>query len=646
MAAVVEAVTSAVSSVGNAVGSVVEAAGHVADQVITHVVQPVAQAVTQVVEQAAEDPVRTIATVAAIATGNPQLIPLINATATVAQGGSIEDGLKAAAISYVAGEVGAAAGKFGSQIGTAAEYGTQAGSQQTAMLAAQNAGMGSVGNFAANVIGNTAAGIVEGQDPLDALISSGVFAGTSAVTSQIDGFSDLSPAVQNSVKIAVASTLQGGDPSNALVNAAFNAGIDAIRSSKTNAGDSLDQFTGSESLDDDEGPGGIKDRIYDEFIGAQREDDDDGLSLIAKSRGMQFDQDQDQDQDGVASLKRGDGKTFVEKMSDGSEIVTDENGKVVGFRSATQVAFEEQAKPGLEGKSQDEMTPQDWADMYAMPTTNPETGETIVGKDPSDYPVQDFGDVEFDGGAFEWNRNAGWTPNEDGTSTYVFDDGSTITTNEDGDITHFTEATDTPYSEKKETQKKKPEPNKLLDNLYLNFMPEKSWNPFAVIPFAAGFAAANQDSAEEEQMRRRVFGLDWNQQGVNSLVDGAAYGQEFFDPRFTETLAAKGGLMSLAAGGQAGAKYDLGSYSDGGRLLRGPGDGMSDNIPATIGHKQPARLADGEFVVPADVVSHLGNGSTEAGSKVLYKMMDKVRRARTGNSKQGKQINPNKFVPR
>ena len=89
----------------------------------------------------------------------------------------------------------------------------------------------------------------------------------------------------------------------------------------------------------------------------------------------------------------------------------------------------------------------------------------------------------------------------------------------------------------------------------------------------------------------------------------------------------------------------LGGFSDGGGLLKGPGDGMSDNIPATIGRKQPARLADGEFVVPADVVSGLGNGSTEAGAKQLYKMLDKVRSARTGTKKQGKQINPNKYTP-
>jgi hypothetical protein len=72
---------------------------------------------------------------------------------------------------------------------------------------------------------------------------------------------------------------------------------------------------------------------------------------------------------------------------------------------------------------------------------------------------------------------------------------------------------------------------------------------------------------------------------------------------------------------------------------------MSDNIPATIGGKQPARLADGEFVVPADVVSHLGNGSTDAGAKHLYAMMDNVRKARTGKKSQGKEINPKKFLP-
>lgn len=94
-----------------------------------------------------------------------------------------------------------------------------------------------------------------------------------------------------------------------------------------------------------------------------------------------------------------------------------------------------------------------------------------------------------------------------------------------------------------------------------------------------------------------------------------------------------------------GGIADLGGYSDGGRMLKGPGDGMSDSIPASIAGKQPARLANEEFVVPADVVSHLGNGSSDAGAKQLYSMMDRVRKARTGNTKQGRQINSRKYMP-
>jgi hypothetical protein len=72
---------------------------------------------------------------------------------------------------------------------------------------------------------------------------------------------------------------------------------------------------------------------------------------------------------------------------------------------------------------------------------------------------------------------------------------------------------------------------------------------------------------------------------------------------------------------------------------------MADKIPARIDNQQEARLSDGEFVIPADVVSHLGNGNSNAGAKNLYNMMDRVRKARTGNTKQGTEINPNKFIP-
>ena len=81
------------------------------------------------------------------------------------------------------------------------------------------------------------------------------------------------------------------------------------------------------------------------------------------------------------------------------------------------------------------------------------------------------------------------------------------------------------------------------------------------------------------------------------------------------------------------------------RFLSGGGDGMSDSIRANIDGKQEARLADGEFVIPADVVSHLGNGSSKAGAKKLYAMMDKIRKARTGRTRQAPEVNPNKYMP-
>lgn len=166
-------------------------------------------------------------------------------------------------------------------------------------------------------------------------------------------------------------------------------------------------------------------------------------------------------------------------------------------------------------------------------------------------------------------------------------------------------------------------------------------------PFTAGSAAiqgatgARKDLPEEEEydgpLSRYVF-------------DPAAYRRNYF---------AEGGIAMLAAGGYdrqvgedpysmrmaSGGISDLGSYSDGGRMLRGPGDGMSDSIPASISGKRPARLADGEFVIPADVVSHLGNGSTDAGAKQLYSMMDKVRTARTGKKKQARAVTPQKYMP-
>jgi hypothetical protein len=139
---------------------------------------------------------------------------------------------------------------------------------------------------------------------------------------------------------------------------------------------------------------------------------------------------------------------------------------------------------------------------------------------------------------------------------------------------------------------------------------------------SAADAAAGQSAGENAEARG---GLNLN--------------GKYYPPKY-----AQGGLSALAQGGMS----NLGGYSDGGRLLRGPGDGVSDSIPATIGKKQPARLADGEFVVPARIVSELGNGSTEAGARKLYAMMERVQRARgktTGKNKVAANSRSDKYLP-
>jgi hypothetical protein len=118
------------------------------------------------------------------------------------------------------------------------------------------------------------------------------------------------------------------------------------------------------------------------------------------------------------------------------------------------------------------------------------------------------------------------------------------------------------------------------------------------------------------------------------MIDKTQYALPTQRPTSMEVLDAMPQRM-YAAGGDV-QRYNLGGYSDGGRLLKGPGDGVSDDIPAVIGNRQPARLADGEFVIPARIVSELGNGSTDAGAKRLYAMMDRIQTERKKTVGKGK----------
>jgi hypothetical protein len=167
--------------------------------------------------------------------------------------------------------------------------------------------------------------------------------------------------------------------------------------------------------------------------------------------------------------------------------------------------------------------------------------------------------------------------------------------------------------------------------------------PMATAPVAPVAPNANSVSGLTYNPRTGRFEGEFNAPGTKKQSDYDALRAEMNQMRSGEV-----GNMSMSEGGgganggmpgvdfAAGGISSLGSYSDGGQLLKGPGDGVSDSIPAQIGAKQPARLADGEFVVPARIVSELGNGSTDAGAKRLYDMMDRVQNNRKKSIGKGK----------
>jgi hypothetical protein len=142
-------------------------------------------------------------------------------------------------------------------------------------------------------------------------------------------------------------------------------------------------------------------------------------------------------------------------------------------------------------------------------------------------------------------------------------------------------------------------------------------------------AAFAQQEAQQQSLNQALNDMSGRQESQMNSGEGIGGGDISGQSEGTPAIA-RGGLLA-----QGGISH-LGDYSDGGRLLRGPGDGISDSIPAMIGKKRPARLADGEFVVPARIVSELGNGSTEAGARKLYAMMDRVQKARGKTVGKGK----------
>jgi hypothetical protein len=142
----------------------------------------------------------------------------------------------------------------------------------------------------------------------------------------------------------------------------------------------------------------------------------------------------------------------------------------------------------------------------------------------------------------------------------------------------------------------------------------------------------------KEEEKRRLADMEARRRRYREIAEGIM-------SRNPLRFAARGGMLDDIDDPRDEVGYGMARGGMPPRFLSGGGDGMSDSIPAVIGGKQPARLADGEFVIPADVVSHLGNGSSKAGAKQLYSMMNRIRKARTGTTKQGKEVNPRRFMP-
>jgi len=176
---------------------------------------------------------------------------------------------------------------------------------------------------------------------------------------------------------------------------------------------------------------------------------------------------------------------------------------------------------------------------------------------------------------------------------------------------------------------------------------------------ASGIAnlLSKQTELVSEASRRLPVGMTPAQRGVTSALQDAPNDMvakllnmgiftpetaaQFYQSRYPGLTAEQ---VQEAMGQYGYAQGGLASVAPQGMYLGGPTDGMADQIPATIDNRQPAALSDGEFVIPADVVSHLGNGNSNSGAEQLYGMMDKIRKARTGSTEQGRQIDANKFL--
>ena len=290
---------------------------------------------------------------------------------------------------------------------------------------------------------------------------------------------------------------------------------------------------------------------------------------------------------------------------------------------------------------------------------NPTTGESsFLTKEQTDALVSN-GTLNTKGSGYvDATGGKGYIPgggktfdNGDGTKTVIKTDGSVLKVDKDGTVTDTGKKVDVnDKSIETKTIKEIINNTKTIDNTKKTTTPTKTTdkkdNNMLMMMLAlmammnkGGGGKSTGSGGTIPSLQANRSQLPYGAISGTQARPGAG-GVNYFSPT-TYTQRAAGGGMMYGGGGIS----DLGGYSDGGRLLKGPGDGVSDSIPATIGGKQPARLATGEFVVPARIVSELGNGSTEAGAKKLYAMMDRVQKARRKTKNVAADTKAHKHLP-
>ncbi len=552
------------SFVGDVVGDVVETVGDVAGSVVeaaSDAVEDVAETVGDTVQAAIDDPIGTMASVAAIATQQYYLLPAISAGKVVANGGDLDDALKAAAITYVAGEVG---GMAGDQVSTAANYATDLGSQQTAMLAAQNAGMG---------MGTTLGGAA----------SAAVGAGTGALLSGGD------------VGQAVLSGLAGYG-SRLGMNLGTNALGQVVNEVGDVIADSYEQLQGM--LGDEYG-----DQPGDFPLNAEE------LAAADLELGGMPSYNMVGDQEGDFPTTPEDLAREDQMLADMGVVPEygDQEGDFPLNEEELRLADEELAQlPSAEQYADQpgdyDTTPEEMAASEEILASMPDAPMDLNLKGVQDYFTNQYKDAFLknllgsSSGAMSRAMGRRY-----GIDTTPGLQGFNINYEGEGED-------DTPSISA---------PSQTPELSLFDPVGDASWAPqtkLGGLGFAGKFINQEDNTyyLNPEQAKREKEAEDNYQFGWETGMDEEAT-DPYYDVDPTD--------IEYAADGGSIPGHNPEFFSEGGmgnRYVRGDGDGTSDSVPAM--------LASGEFVIPADVVSGLGNGDNDAGAHVLDEFMKAIRK--------------------